>query len=162
MGRSDAETRRLEAQAQLYDPATRTVLEEAGLRPGMTALDVGCGAGDVAMIAARLVGPSGHVLAVDVDSSVLERARLRAHESGCHNIEFIQGDARELVIRGAFDAVVGRLVLLHQRDPSSKLAAICRGLPRGAHLQASASWTHQCHAEAPAVGAARPSHGLDF
>lgn len=131
MGRSEAETRRLEAQARLYDPATRPVLEDAGLSAGMVVLDVGCGAGDVAMIAAALVRPGGRVVAVDVNPDVLERARSRADQAGHRNIDFVQGDVRDLASDHIFDAVIGRLVLLHQTDPAAALAAICRRLRPG-------------------------------
>ncbi len=131
MGRSEAETRRLEAQARLYDRATRPVLEDAGLSAGMVVLDVGCGAGDVAMIAAALVRPGGRVVAVDVNPDVLERARSRADQAGHRNIDFVQGDVRDLAGDHIFDAVIGRLVLLHQTDPAAALAAICRRLRPG-------------------------------
>jgi 2-polyprenyl-3-methyl-5-hydroxy-6-metoxy-1,4-benzoquinol methylase len=124
MGRNDAETRRLEDQALLYHGATEPVLKAAGLAPGMVVLDVGCGAGDVAMIAAGLVGPGGRVVALDIDLKVIERARVRAERAGYRNIEFIQGDARNLTGRKDFDAAIGRLVLLHQKDPVGVLAAV--------------------------------------
>ena len=57
MGRSEAETRRLMAQHRLYGPFTRRLLEDAGIEEGMKVLDVGSGAGDVALLAAELVGP---------------------------------------------------------------------------------------------------------
>ena len=46
-------------------PATRIIFAEAGIRAGMRVLDLGCGAGDVAFVAADLVGPSGSVVGVD-------------------------------------------------------------------------------------------------
>ncbi len=59
MGRTEAETDRLIRQSRLYDRATRRLFEDAGLSPGMKVLDVGTGAGDVALLAADLVGPAG-------------------------------------------------------------------------------------------------------
>ena len=59
MGRSDHETARLQRQAQLYAPLTRRLFSEAGVGAGMRVLDVGTGAGDVALLAAELVGPIG-------------------------------------------------------------------------------------------------------
>ena len=72
MGRSEAEARRLMLQAQLYDRLTRRFLADAGLAAGMTVLDVGSGAGDVAFAAADLVGPTGRVVGVDVNPTILD------------------------------------------------------------------------------------------
>ena len=54
-GHSDAETRRLRVQAQLFNPSTHRMLVDAGVAPGMRVLDVGSGAGDVALLVAELV-----------------------------------------------------------------------------------------------------------
>ncbi len=54
MGRSEGENRRLIHQAQLYNPLTRRFLIEAGIGSGMRVLDVGSGAGDVALLLAEL------------------------------------------------------------------------------------------------------------
>ncbi|MCZ0983132.1 methyltransferase domain-containing protein [Streptomyces diastatochromogenes] len=78
LGHSPTETDRLVLQARLYDPITEQALRTAGLRPGMRVLDVGCGAGDVTFLAARIVGPEGTVLGVDAAPRALEVARARA------------------------------------------------------------------------------------
>jgi hypothetical protein len=59
MGRSEAETKRLIRQSGTYAPFTWRLFEQAGLGPGMRVLDVGTGAGDVALMAAEMVGASG-------------------------------------------------------------------------------------------------------
>jgi hypothetical protein len=58
---------RLQLQARLYDPLTRRLLLEAGIGPGQRVLDLGTGAGDVALLAADLVGPAGSVLSIDLN-----------------------------------------------------------------------------------------------
>jgi 2-polyprenyl-3-methyl-5-hydroxy-6-metoxy-1,4-benzoquinol methylase len=65
LGRSAAETRRLIAQHQIYGPITRRFLTAAGVSAGMRVLDLGSGAGDVALLLADLVGPQGRVVGVD-------------------------------------------------------------------------------------------------
>jgi ubiquinone/menaquinone biosynthesis C-methylase UbiE len=118
MGRSEAETRRLITQHQLYGRFTRRLLEDAGIVEGMKVLDVGSGAGDVALLAAELVGPTGSVLGVDQDPEVLETASARAEASGLTNISFHAGDLNKNIPGNDFDAVVGRLVLLYVPDPA--------------------------------------------
>ena len=64
LGHSDRELERLSAQARAVDPMTRRFFSEAGIGPHMVVLDVGSGAGDVALLAAELVGGSGEVVGV--------------------------------------------------------------------------------------------------
>lgn len=119
MGRSRHETERLQKQGLLYNPSTRHLFEQAGLRPGMRVLDLGCGAGDVSLIAGAIVGPSGRVVGVDRDRSVLETARRRTET--LPHISFLEANLDEAAFEGEFDAVVGRLVLLYLRNPVATL-----------------------------------------
>src|SRR5262245_17684273 len=82
LGRSDAHTRLLLDQARVFAPATRSLLHEAGIGPGMKVLDLGSGAGDVALLVAERVGPTGHVVGLDTDERILEVARARAQAAG--------------------------------------------------------------------------------
>ena len=75
LGRSAEEERRLQRQARLPDPITRRLFEAAGIGSGMRVLDLGSGAGDVAMLLAGLVGPTGRVVGVDDNPAILETAR---------------------------------------------------------------------------------------
>jgi ubiquinone/menaquinone biosynthesis C-methylase UbiE len=131
MGRTGAETERLIRQAGLYDRSTRRLLEDAGLGPGMRVLDVGSGAGDVALLAAGLVGPEGAVLGVDVNPDVLATARRRARAAGYRNVTFQEGDFRTAALPGDLDAVVGRLVLMYVGDPEAALRALVRRVRPG-------------------------------
>jgi ubiquinone/menaquinone biosynthesis C-methylase UbiE len=124
MGRTEAETERLIRQSGFYAPFTRRLFERAGLGPGMRVLDVGTGAGDVALIAAEMVGASGGVVGVDRNHEVLETAQARALTAGLTNATFVEGDTGELRLGGGFDAAVGRLVLMHQPDPAKTLASV--------------------------------------
>lgn len=131
MGRSEAETRRLVSQHRLYGPFTRHLLEDAGIERGMKVLDVGSGAGDVALLAADLIGPTGSVVGVDQDPEVLKTASARAEASGLTNVSFYADDFREGVPGDAFDAVVGRLVLLYVPDPAAALRGLVEHLEPG-------------------------------
>lgn len=124
MGRSEAEARRLQLQARLYDRITRRFLADAGLTPGMTVLDVGSGPGDVAFAAADLVGPTGRVVGVDVNPLILEIARARASAEGRDNVRFVAGDCRSALLPDDFDAAIGRLVLMYTGDVTEALHPI--------------------------------------
>jgi len=82
LGYSDHERRRLVLQAAVLNPLTEGFLVRAGVGPGMRVLDLGCGVGEVALLAARLVGPQGHVTAIDLDPAALEISRARAAAAG--------------------------------------------------------------------------------
>ena len=131
MGRSKEETERLIEQSQLYDDVTRRFFLRSGIAKGMKVLDVGSGAGDVALTLAEFVGPQGAVVGVDVNPDVLKTAQDRADAAGFSNVEFIAGDARTLELPNDFDAVVGRLVLLYMADPAEALKKLVTHLHRG-------------------------------
>jgi ubiquinone/menaquinone biosynthesis C-methylase UbiE len=131
LGRSAGEDERLQLQARVYDPFTRQLFVDAGITAGMKVLDVGCGAGDVAFLVADLVGPSGAVVGVDINPTFLETARARAKASERSNVNFVIGDLREAPVPDDFDAVVGRLVLIHVPDPAAGLRMACRRLRPG-------------------------------
>jgi len=120
-----AEDERLVAQGALFDPLTRRLLGRAGLRPGMRVLDLGSGAGNVARLAAEMVGPDGAVVGIEKDPAAVELAERRTDAT---NIEFRVGDAQTLEgVEGSFDAVVGRLFLMYLPDP---VAALSRAATR--------------------------------
>ena len=132
MGRTGAETERLIRQAGLFNVTTRRLFEAAGLRPGMTVLDVGSGAGDVALLVAELVGPTGTVVGVDVNPTVLVTARERAAARGLARVRFLEGDVRTTALPDDFDAVVGRSILMYVGDPVEAVrAAASRVRPGG-------------------------------
>lgn len=131
MGRSEEETDRLIEQSQLYDRVTRRFLHETGLGHGMKVLDIGSGAGDVALAAAEMVGPAGRVIGVDVNPDILETARDRAAALGYAQVEFVAGDASEVELDSDFDLVVGRLVLLYVPNPVELIRKLITRLKPG-------------------------------
>ena len=120
-GHSESELRRLIDQSQFFGGLTEQVFLSAGLASGMRVLDVGCGAGDVSFLAAKLVGASGRVLGMDKSSASIAVARERAEAAKLQNVTFIQGDVADLSLKDSFDAVVGRLVLMYLPDPVAAL-----------------------------------------
>ena len=134
LGHSDAEHRRLELMATWLDPLTARLLQAAGLQQAMRVLDVGTGAGDVAMLAAGLAGPTGRVVGIDIDAGVLDLARSRAAVKGLGNTIF---ECRPLIGEGLveqFDLVVCRLVAVHQADRPAFLRAMAGNVAPGGVL----------------------------
>jgi SAM-dependent methyltransferase len=124
LGHSDRELERLRRQAQLIDPITRLFLIEAGIGNGMRVLDVGSGAGDVAFLAANMVGPTGQVVGVDRSATALARARTSAAEQSLFNVTFLESELSEMTFDQRFDAAIGRYVLCFQPDPVSFVRSI--------------------------------------
>jgi SAM-dependent methyltransferase len=131
MGRSAREIDRLIFVAKALNPYTHRLLHDAGLAPGMRVLDVGTGAGDVALLAAGMVGPAGRVVGLDANPEILRTAFGRAQAAGVDNVSFVAGDCRDGPPQGPFDAVVGRLVLMYLADPAQALRGLIDRLVPG-------------------------------
>jgi SAM-dependent methyltransferase len=117
LGHSERELERLSRQAELFEPFTRQLLQQAGISAGMRVLDVGCGSGDVAFLVAELVGQTGEVIGADRAASAVHRATARAQARDAQNVKFLEADPTEMQFDRPFDAVVGRLVLMYYPDP---------------------------------------------
>jgi len=126
LGNTDAEHERLIRQAAILAPLTERLFRQAGIGPGQRVLDLGSGVGDVAMMAARVVGSSGRVVAVERDSRSIARARTRVADAGCENVSFTECDVRQLPADQPFDAVVGRFILQFLSDPVVGLQSVCQ------------------------------------
>ena len=131
LGHSDSELARLATQARLIDPITRRFFLEAGIAPGMRVLDVGSGAGDVALLVAGLVGNAGEVLGADRVSVAVGTANARARAAALANVSFHVGDPTEMTFDRPFDAIVGRYVLMFQGDPVQMLHKLVAHLRPG-------------------------------
>lgn len=121
LGYTEDEARRLAQQAALFDDLTEDVLRRAGIGAGMHVLDLGCGVGDVSLLAARLAGEAGAVLGIDRSASSVEVARMRASALGIRNVQFETAELDAFDTAQTFDAAIGRLVLLYLPDPAATL-----------------------------------------
>ena len=152
LGRSLDETRRLQQQSQFYNPFTQRLFEDAGISEGMTVLDAGCGAGDVSLIAAGLVGPRGAVIGVDKDPNVIETARQRVGAAGLENVTFVEGDICCVDVGTDFDAVAGRLILMYLPEPVRGIRKLYSHLrPRGIAVFQEADWTYRPAVHPPSL-----------
>ena len=121
LGHSAAELHRLIEQAAFFGDLTADVFRRAELTPGMSVLDVGCGVGDVAFLAASMVGSGGRVTGIDRAEEAVAVARQRAAQADADNVTFAVADAATFTSAEPFDAVVGRLMLAYQPDPAAVL-----------------------------------------
>ena len=131
LGRTSHETTRLIEQSRIYGESTHRLCKRAGIIDGMRVLEIGSGAGDVALTIAELVGPTGQVVGVDINAGILDTARQRATDAGTRNVEFIAGDARTLTFSEKFDAIVGRFVLMYMADPAAAFTTLITHLKPG-------------------------------
>ena len=126
LGHSNREIQRLQRQAEMLRPITERLLVSAGVESGMRVLDIGCGPGDVSMLIADRVGPTGHVIGIDPSAEAIDAARLRWVEPGRSNVEFLVDRVDTYDPSTTFDAAVCRYVLIHQVDPSGFLRSMRR------------------------------------
>jgi len=130
-GRAGAD--RLRLLNRVKWPTTEPLLRTAGLRAGMSCLDIGCGSGDVTLKMAALVGAEGHVVGVDRDQTILQLARHEADEEGLP-VTFQRLEAEELAEESAYDLVFARYLLSHLPRPQRAVEAMVRAARPGGCL----------------------------
>ncbi|HYH00875.1 MAG TPA: arsenite methyltransferase [Terriglobales bacterium] len=108
------------------------------IKPGMTVLDLGSGAGFDAFLAWNRVGPSGHVIGVDMTDDMLARARENAEKRGAKNVEFRKGMIENLPVEsGTVDYVISNCVINLSPDKPAVFGEIARVLKPGGHFAVS-------------------------
>jgi len=108
------------------------------IQPGERVVDCGSGAGADALIAARIVGPTGRVIGIDMTPEMLAKARASASQAGLTNVEFREGILEALPVEtGWADIVISNGVLNLVPDKAAALAEIHRVLRPGGRLQAA-------------------------
>jgi SAM-dependent methyltransferase len=126
-----------ERTAAELEPAARHVVARAAIAPGELVLDIACGTGNAALIAAEA---GATVVGLDSAARLIDVARERAADAGA-DAEFVVGDALELPFDdGGFDAVVSVFGVIFAPDPARAIAEILRVLKPGGRALLSA-WT---------------------
>jgi SAM-dependent methyltransferase len=103
---------------------------------GERVLDLGSGAGTDSLIAAQMVGPSGHVTGVDMTAAMVKKARRAAAELGTGNVEFVEGEIESLPFADeSFDVVISNGVIDLVPDKDAVYAEVFRVLAPGGRVQ---------------------------
>ena len=136
MGKTSGEYARLKRQAQAWAPMTKSVLERAGIAPGMRCLDAGCGPGEVMRLMAGYVGPAGVIVGLDTDATIGAEAILALHGAGFSQCRFCHADllAIEHIDEAPFDLVFARLLFFHLRNPTEALRRLYNWVKPGGRL----------------------------
>jgi SAM-dependent methyltransferase len=127
LGSSLGESARLERQAEELAADSAALLDRVGLRPGQSAIDLGCGPQGILGLLAGRVAPAGRIVGLDADPAHAARAAEFAAGRGLSGVEIITGDARSTGLPpGSFDLVHARTLLVNVPEPAEVVAEMTR------------------------------------
>ena len=150
---TDEDLKRLLKISELVAEFARTAIQRAGVRPGWSAIECGCGPLGALPVLAEAVGPSGRVVGIDVNDAAIDRARSIMETLGVTNVAVVVGDLHTTApaaLGAPFDLAFSRQFLLHQPDPARTLRCIAELLRPGGVLIAqeplrSPAWLSHPH-----------------
>jgi len=126
--RQTNELERLQAIERVFDPASRRRIEATGIASQWQCLEVGAGAGSMMQWMAEVVGESGRVVAVDLDTRFVANC-------AAANVEVLEGDIRDLSLEGnTFDLIHTRYVLIHLSKVQAVLSKLWSWVKPGGWL----------------------------
>ncbi|MDX2132901.1 MAG: methyltransferase domain-containing protein [Planctomycetota bacterium] len=122
LGTSSDEAVRLGLQHRLWSGCTHALWERAGIQPGLTVLDLGCGPGHASLDLAQIVGPTGRVIAIDESATFLKQLHDQAVARRAFSIERVLGDVQDLMNvlsedKGLIDVAYARWVFCFLAHP---------------------------------------------
>ena len=152
LGMAPEEVARLGRQHEAWREPTARVLDAAGIRPGSTVVDLGCGPGFTSLELAARVGPAGRVVAVDASERALAELGRRLERGGHRNVEARRSEVLEADLAGVRpDVVFARWLLCYLAEPGRLVERVASWLPPGGRFAAIDYWNYRAiHAEPPA------------
>jgi SAM-dependent methyltransferase len=127
LGSSPGETARLQRQADELAADSAALLDRVGLRPGQTAIDLGCGPRGIVDLLAERVTSAGRVVGLDADPAHTAMAADFAAARGLRCVEIVMADARSTGLpSGSFDLVHARTLLVNVPEPAEVVAEMVR------------------------------------
>jgi ubiquinone/menaquinone biosynthesis C-methylase UbiE len=127
LGRDPAESARLQGQSEELRPESVALLDRIGLKPGQSALDLGCGPRGILDLLSAAVSPGGSVTGLDADPAHVAMAGRFAGQHGLANVEVMAGDARHTGLpEGSFDLVHARTLLATIPRPAEVITEMVR------------------------------------
>jgi len=133
LGSSSSESARLQRQAEELAPDSLALLDRVGLRPGDSAIALGCGPRGILDFLCERVSPGGRVVGLDADPVHVAMASDFVNRERLAGVELVCADARDSgLIPDSFDLVHARTLLINVPDPSAVMAEMVRlGRPEG-------------------------------
>ncbi len=125
---------RLNLLASVMQPYTEALLQNLGLGSGANFLDNGCGGGNVAMMAAQIVGETGSVTAIDFDPEIISLAENDRKQAGIEHLSFQVKNAYELDFESQFDFAYARFLLSHLKNPLQALQRMRKAVKPGGKI----------------------------
>jgi SAM-dependent methyltransferase len=124
---------RQQAQDIVLAPVADVLIDRAGAKAGERIVDVGCGAGATSIAFAQQVGPTGHVMGIDISAPMLARARQVAPPG--LPVEFVLADATVYpFVPAGFDLLVSRFGVMFFAEPALSFANLHRALKPSGRL----------------------------
>jgi ubiquinone/menaquinone biosynthesis C-methylase UbiE len=127
LGSSAGESARLQRQAAELAPDSAVLLDRVGLRPGQSAIDLGCGPRGILDLLAGRVSPGGRVVGLDADPAHTAMAAEFVSDRRLSGVQIVTADARRAGLRsGSFDLVHARTLLVNVPEPAALVAEMVR------------------------------------
>ena len=120
----------LDPERKLHGLGVAEFLEEAGLGPGMTMVDYGCGPGFVTLQAAKMVGPAGKVYGLDIHEGMVALARSRAADAGLSNVTTLLNDGPQAPLPDGVADLVTCILVFHYKESLRERQAVASDIAR--------------------------------
>lgn len=148
-GAADRDTalRQYRARANVYDaeilfaaPIRRRTIDKLALRPGDSAIDVGCGTGLSIPLIQRAAGPAGTIVGIEQSAEMLAIARARTSAAGYRNVILVNAPLEEAAIEIRADAAVFHFTHDVLRTPDAIANVMCALKPGARVAAAGLKW----------------------